>query len=86
MAFSVARMGYEFRTHFVHKENLHQLELAKFQARRDIDLRIQHKVREYEQTRLDVLARIRRKKDYTLAGWLIALQILVYISIFAFYL
>ena len=85
MAYSVARMGYDYRTPepFVHKENLrHQLAMAKYQARREIDLRVEQKVLQLKHDALRksrtielqrVEQQIHRKKDFDVAGFAIGL-------------
>lgn len=75
MALSVARMARNPEP-FVEKENLrHQLAMAKYQARREIDLREQ-KVLQLKQDaqRLHDLQRIRlqiQRKDFDVAGYAI---------------
>jgi hypothetical protein len=80
MAYSVARMA-RAPEPFVENENLrHQLAMAKYQARREIDLRVEQKVLQLKQdalrkTRTIELQRveqlIRRNKDFEVAGYAI---------------
>jgi len=74
MSYSVAHMGHIYRavddSNNDKKEIMrHRLAMAKYQARREIDLRIAQKVRELDLER--VRQQILRKKDSALAGYVI---------------
>jgi len=76
MAYSIARLGRNYRApeHYVHKDDLrHQLAMAKYQERREMDWQLEQIKHDAHNVRLLDLQRVRlqiqRNKDFEVAGY-----------------
>jgi hypothetical protein len=94
MAFSVARLGYEYRMPepIIQKDNLrHQLAMAKYQAQREIDWRVEQKVSQLKKDalhaeRIGELQHVRqqiRRKDFHVAGYALGICFAYFFGYFA---